>query len=86
MITSQINKLLSLRSEIKILYNSIKSLQSRYRVVIKSSLSRLKDGGFISFYIEQGNNQNINQFRAPPPKHLTPLKNTIIKVVQKHLP
>lgn len=68
MVTFEINKLLSFKSEIRMLNNGSGTVLSRIRVVLKSLQSRFRSGSFISVYGDGEFFGQSNQLRAPPIK------------------
>ena len=66
MITYEIIKILSRRSEIKQLENGNGLLLIRLKTVLKSFLSRLRSVNFISPFGWQEKDHLSNQHRAPP--------------------
>jgi hypothetical protein len=66
MITYFINKIISLKKEIKLLDNGLKSSLSRIKVVLKSLKSRFHQGSFILPFGQQVSDNPSNQHRAPP--------------------
>lgn len=66
MVTYSINKIISLKIEIKLLCDGLKSSLSRIKVVLKSLKSRFYQGSFILPFGQQVSDNKSNHHRAPP--------------------
>lgn len=69
MITYSINKIISLKKEIKLLNNALKSSLSRIKVVLKSLKSNMRVDCLASLSAYTVKVQHNNQHRAPPAQH-----------------